>query len=104
MDAAPYTHFFISNAQVRPTTRSPHPIPLPRERVKHGAPLEHWRAIRFADRLATTLPLLEERAGVRGNRAGFGRGGSWGGPIRCDRGWSRSPLRRSDGDKTYSIT
>jgi len=58
---------FISNAEVCWTTHSPHPGPLPEEREKHRPTLEHCQDIRFADRLATILPLPGERAGVRGN-------------------------------------
>src|SRR5947208_8050358 len=45
----------------------PHPGPIPEEREKHRPTLEHCQDIRFADRLATILPLPGERAGVRGN-------------------------------------
>src|SRR5947207_7873902 len=56
----------------------PHPGPLPEEREEHRPTLEHCQEIRFADRLATILPLpacravassrrLGKRAGVRGN-------------------------------------
>src|SRR5947207_3156299 len=64
---APYTHLLhwsqLDHAQPIP----PHPGPLPEEREKHRPTLEHCQDIRFADRLATILPLLGERAGVRGN-------------------------------------
>src|SRR5438132_14116260 len=44
----------------------PHPGPLPEERVKHRPTLDNYRGIRFADRLATILPLPGEGPGWRG--------------------------------------
>src|SRR5437773_9359959 len=58
----------------------PHPGPLPEERVKHRPTIEHCQDIRFADRLATILPLPACRAVASsrrpGERAGVGGNGS----------------------------
>src|SRR5437762_12119745 len=53
----------------------PHPGPLPEEREKHRPTLEHCQDIRFADRLATILPLPACRAVASSRRlGGEGRG------------------------------
>ena len=45
----------------------PHPDPLPQERAQQRQTLDISNRASFADRLAIILPLLGERAGVRGN-------------------------------------
>src|SRR5437762_11567043 len=64
---APYTDLSFRMLKCVGRPIPPHPGPLPEEREKHRPTLEHCQDRRFADRLATILPLLGERAGVRGN-------------------------------------
>src|SRR5881227_17600 len=65
--SAPYTDLSFRMLKCVGRPIPPHPGPLPEEREKHRPTLEDCLDIRFADRLATILPLPGERAGVRGN-------------------------------------
>src|SRR5437763_5419261 len=85
---APYTDLSFRMLKCVGRPIPPHPGPLPEEREKHRPTLEHCQDIRFADRLATILPLpacravassrrLGERAGVRG------KGCAWSNWLQC---------------------